>query len=123
MFNFVVNAQVKDWDPTGTGDGGCLVGGVPTLKCLEVVFGNILFMSSALFVVVLFIMFVVGAFRYLTSLGNPESVKKAQGTLKFAVLGLILFVSAYLILIIICVLFLGGFGSDCKLFRLEIPGP
>lgn len=121
MFNFVVNAQVRDWATSG-----CLVdvGGaeVPTLKCLEVVFGNILFMSSALFVLVLFIMFVVGAFRYLTSLGNPEGVKKAQGTLKFAIIGLILFVSAYLILNIICVLFLGGFGSSCKLFRLEIPG-
>ena len=56
-------------------------------------------------------------------LEETEGVKKAQGTLKFAILGLILFVSAYLILNIICVLFLGGFGSSCKLFKLEIPGP
>ncbi len=102
---------------------GNVTGQVPTLKCLEVVFGNILFMSSALIILVLFIMFIVGAFRYLTSLGNPENIKKAQGTLRYALLGLILYVSAYLILNVICVLFLGGFGSSCKLFQLNIPGP
>lgn len=117
MFSsFTVYAQIREW-------GSCVVDGVPTLKCLEVVFGNILFMSSALIFLVLFIMFVVGAFLYLTSFGNPENVKKAQGTLKYAVVGFILFISAYLILNVICVLFLGGFGSDCKLFKLEIPGP
>ena len=43
MYNFVVNAQVRDWATSG-----CLVdvGGVegPSLKCLEGVFGNIVFM-------------------------------------------------------------------------------
>ena len=117
MFNsFTVYAQVQDW-------GSCVVDGVPTLKCLEVVFGNILFMSSALVILILFIMFVVGAFRYLTSFGNPENVKKAQGTLKYALMGFILFISAYLILNMICYLFLGGIGSNCKLFKFEIPGP
>ncbi len=100
-----------------------MVDGVPTFKCLEVVFGNLLFMSSALIVLVLFVMFVIGSFSYLTSFGNPEKVKKAQGTFKFAIIGLVLFLSAYLILNVICVLFLGGFGKDCRLFRLEIPGP
>lgn len=114
--SFTVYAQIKDW-------GSCVVDGIPTLKCLEVVFGNILFMSSGLIILVLFIMFVVGAFRYLTSFGNPESVKKAQGTLRYALIGFILFVSSYLILNVICFLFLGGIGSSCKLFKLEIPGP
>ncbi len=113
---FTVYAQIKDWNSTP----GCMVDGVPTLKCLEVVFGNILFMSSALVVLLLFIMFVLGSFNYLTSLGNAEKIKKAQGTLKFAVIGFILFVSAYLILNVIDILFLGGSG---KIFKFEIPGP
>lgn len=92
--------------------------GVPTLKCLEVVFGNILFMSSALIVLVLFIMIVIGAFNYLTSFGNPEKVKKAQGTIKMAVIGFILFLGSYLILNIIDILFLGGQG---KIFQFNIP--
>lgn len=112
--NFIVFAQIRPW-------GDCVVDGVPTLKCVQVVFGNILFMSSALIILVLFIMFVMGAFRYLTSFGNPEKVKKAQGTFRYAIIGLLLYLSAYLILNVICFLFLGGIGSSCKLFQLGIP--
>lgn len=100
--------------------GTCVVDGVPTLKCLEVVFGNILFMASAFIILVLFIMFVIGSFSYLTSFGNPEKIKKAQGTIRYAIIGFVLFIGSYLILNIIDILFLGGTG---KIFRFEIPGP
>lgn len=113
MPNFIVNAQIQEW-------GSCVVDGVPTLKCLEVVFGNILFMSSAFIIFALFVMFVMGAFNYLTSFGNPERIKKAQGTLRFAIVGFVLFLSSYLILNIIDILFLGGQG---KIFKFELPGP
>ena len=120
MFSFsIVLAQLRNWDDATTGNlTGCIVDGIPTLKCFEVVFNNILIMSSAVVILVLFIMFVIGSLNYLTSLGNPEKIKKAQGTLKFAIIGFILFISAFLILNIIDILFLGGQG---KLFRLEIP--
>lgn len=94
--------------------GSCVVDGVPTFGCLEIVFGNILFMSSAFIVLTLFIMFVVGSFNYLTSFGNPEKVKKAQGTFRLALVGFIIFVSAYLVLTIIDKLFLGGQGNIFK---------
>lgn len=121
MFPPPVFAQIQDWntvDPT-TGTS-CMVDGVPTLKCFEVVFGNILFMASALIVVVLFVMFVNGSFNYLTSLGNPEKIKKAQGTLRYALIGFILFVSSFAILKIIDALFLGNTG---KIFQFKIGGP
>jgi len=92
--------------------------GVPTLKCLEVVFSRLLFIASGLIVLALFIMFIIGSLRYLTSRGNPESLKKAQGTLMWALIGTLLFVGSYLILNIIDILFLGGQG---KLFKFEIP--
>ncbi len=100
--------------------GECVVDGVPTLKCLEVVFGNILIMASAFIVLVLFIMLVVGAFSYLSSFGNPEKIKKAQGTIKFAIIGFALFMASFLILKIIDVLFLGGNNT---IFKFELPGP
>ena len=118
IFLFIVtpvSAQIQEWDPAGSGNSGCLVDNVPTLKCFEVVFNNILFMSSALVVVVLFVMFLIGGFNYLTSFGNPEKVKKAQGTLKWALLGFVIFLSAFLILNIIDILFLGGQGNIFKL--------
>lgn len=65
-------------------------------------------MSTGFIVLILFVMIVVGAFQYLTSGGNPEGLKKAQGTLKYAIIGVILFASAYLILNIIGYLFLNG---------------
>jgi hypothetical protein len=112
FFPPVVYAQIKAWNPS------CLVDGVPTLKCLEDVFGNIIFAASTLIVLVLFIMFVIGGFSYLTSGGNPERVKKAQGTLKYALIGFALFISAFLILRIISFLFLGG---SKQLFDFSIP--
>ncbi len=106
---FQVHAQaLQNWD---SGPESCIVDGVPTLKCFEIVFGNILVMASSLIGLTLFIVFIIGSFNYLTSLGNPEKIKKAQGTLRYAIMGLILFVSAFLILKIIDVLFLGGNGT------------
>lgn len=110
-FSTVSAAGIIPW-------GDCVVDDVPTLKCLEIVFGNILYMASFFIILILFIMFVTGSFRYLTSFGNAERVKKAQGTLKFALIGFILFVSAFLILTIIQKLFLGSSGANLFEFKL-----
>jgi hypothetical protein len=116
MLNLSVSAQtLQDWNSTG-----CMVDGVPTLKCLEVVFNNILIMSSFFVMFALFVMFVWGSFTYLTSFGNPEKVKKAQSTFRYAILGLVLFISSYLILKTIDYLFL---GNNNDIFRFRIPGP
>ncbi len=112
IYTAPVSAQIRDWE-----DSGCMINGVPTLKCFEVVVGNLLFMTNALILLVLFIMFVIGSFKYLTSLGNPEQVENAKNTFKWAIIGLIVYVSAYLILNIIDILFLGGQGD---IFRFSI---
>jgi len=107
-------------------ESGCCVDGVPTLKCLENIFGNLLNLSTGIFILALFIMILIGAFNYLTSFGNQEKVKKAQGTLKFAFIGLILFLCSYLILNLICFIFFNEFGSSCRLFKFtidEVPAP
>lgn len=96
---------------------GCIVDGVPTLKCLEIVFGNLLFMASAFVLVVLFVMFVMGSYSYLTSLGDAEKMTNARNTFTYAIIGLVLFVSAALILFIIDQLFLGGKG---EIFNFKI---
>lgn len=103
---------VNEWEASG-----CVVDGVPTLKCFEVVFENILNIASGLIIVVLFIMLINGAFHYLTSLGNPEKLKKAQGTLRYAIIGLVIFLSSFLILKVIDTLFLGGAET---LFKFNI---
>ena len=123
LYNNEMNllAQISDWtkdlDPSTPGVQSCVVDGVPTLKCLEVVIANILFISNTLILLVLFVMFIIGSFKYLTSLGNPEKIEEAKGTFKWAIIGLIVYVSAYLILNFIDILFLGGKGD---IFRLKI---
>ena len=122
LYTNPVSAQIRNWDDLNgdgkvTTDDSCLVDGVPTLKCFEVVFGNLLLMSNALILLVLFIMFVIGSFKYLTSLGSPEKIEEAKGTFKWAIIGLIVYVSAYIILTIIDQLFLGGAGD---IFRFKI---
>lgn len=112
---FQVYAQIQDWSTSG-----CIVDGVPTLKCFEIVVGNLLFMSGTLVMVVIFIMFIVGGVRYLTSFGDPAKLKQAQGTMRYALIGFALYMSAFLILRIVDTMFLGGQG---KIFRFEIDGP
>jgi len=98
--------------------GDCVVDGVPTLKCFEVVFDNILRVSSAFVILALFIMVTVAGFQYLTAFGNPEKIKKAQGTIRYAIIGFVIFLASFLIIKTIDVLFLGGTGS---LLRFDIP--
>ena len=121
FFSFLVYAQ-DICSPNNSGNS-CCVGDIPTLKCLENIFGNLLNLATGIFLLALFIMIVIGAFNYLTSFGNPEKVKKAQGTLKFAFIGLFLFLGSYLILNLICFVFFNEFGSSCRLFKFELPGP
>lgn len=110
-FHSVYAATTTTWD-------NCSVNGVPTLKCLELIFDNIVKMSTGFIVLILFVMIVVGALRYLTSGGNPEQLKKAQGTLKYAIIGVVLFVSAYLILNTIAYLFLNGQTNKLMEFKI-----
>lgn len=95
--------------------------GVATLKCMEVVVENLFFVASTVVLLILFIMLVVGAIKYITSGGDPEKLQGAQNTLKFAIMGTALFIGSFLILNTIQVLFLGGAEGETSLFKFEIP--
>jgi hypothetical protein len=114
FFSFVAYAQVQN-----IADSGCVVDGVPTLKCLEVLFQNLIFLAGASVVLILFVMLVIGAFSYLTSAGDQEKIAGAKKTITYAFVGLILFMSSYLILNIIQTLFIGPNGPS--LFNFKIP--
>lgn len=42
-------------------------------------------------------MLLLGAFRYITSAGNPEKISKAQSVMLYAVIGLFLMVASYIL--------------------------
>lgn len=77
---------------------GCTKDGAATIKGLECAFGNFISVILALSGIVLFLMLVVGGFRYLVSGGDPKAVESAKGTLTQAIVGLVILVLAFLIL-------------------------
>ena len=64
-------------------------------------FGNIIAAVLGLGGILLFIMLLLGGFRYITSGGDPKSVEVARNTITYAIFGLVLVASAVLIMNII----------------------
>lgn len=68
---------------------------------LKDVFGNLVSVLIGLGAIALFVMLVVGGFKFITSGGDPKAVESAKHTLTYAILGLVLLLLAYVILVLI----------------------
>ena len=68
------------------------------LSSLQTVFGNVVNVALALAAIVLFIMLIIGGFRYITAGGDPKGVEGARKTLTYAIAGIVLIALSYLIL-------------------------
>lgn len=75
--------------------------GVATIKDLGDVFSSLVRSFLGFAGIVLFILLVVGGFKYITSGGDPKSVEGAQKTLTYAIGGLIVILLSFLILVLI----------------------
>ncbi len=73
-------------------------GDVATIQCLEVLFTRVVTAVVELAGVLLFIMLLVGGFTFLFSGGDQKKLETARGTITNAIIGLVIIVSAYLIL-------------------------
>jgi len=80
---------------------GCLVEGVPTIGCLEVLFELILQSLAGIVFIVLLAMFILGSISWLTAGDNPEKLKKAKSIFFSALLGLGIIAISYLVLLIL----------------------
>lgn len=88
--------------------------GVVQLRYLECMFSNIVGVVLGLAGLALFVMLIVGGFKYMTAGGDPKAMQGAQGTLTMAILGLVLVAMAYLILLVIGQVT----GVDLKTFKV-----
>lgn len=86
---------------------------------LEFLFETVVRLVTTLAGVVVLVMFVVGGFQYLTAGDNPKEVEKANKTLTFAIGGLIVIISAWLILQAIETIT----GLNVTIFRMPRPRP
>lgn len=95
----------------------CNPGDVFTLQCFEGIFENILGIAARLAGLAVFVMLLVGGFKFLTSGDNPESKAKAKATITWAILGFIVLLLAWFIL-----RFLSEFTGLPEILKFEIPG-
>lgn len=98
LFPRPVFAQDDLWTASGCLDP---TSGIPTIKCFEVIFQEILNVAVGFAVVVLFLFLVIGGFKFLTSGGDPKATESAKNTLTYAILGLALLVGIWFILLFI----------------------
>jgi len=62
---------------------------------------NIIKLLAPAAAIAFFIMLLVGGFQFLTSGGDPKAVGAAKNTLTYAVIGIVLVISAWLVLLLI----------------------
>ncbi len=92
------------------------------LSGLEWVFHRLI---SALFYaggIVAFVYLLIGGFKYLTSSGDEEAVESAKNTITYAILGLLIIVTSWLILDLLGKMISQG-GKPIDLLQFELPKP
>ena len=94
----------------------CNASGIARISDLSCVFGNVVGVSIIFAGIVLFVILLMGGFKYMTSGGDPKAVDAAQKTITYAILGLILILASYLILVLIRAIT----GVDVTNFKVTI---
>jgi hypothetical protein len=90
---------------------------VATVHGLECIVQIILNLAIRLAGITVFVMFLIGGFKYLTAGGDPKATQSAKNTLTYAIAGLVLIILSWFILRLISEFT----GIDVTLF--EIPRP
>lgn len=78
--------------------GKLVVADVATIQGLRCMIANVLSVAITAIGFAGFVMLIVGAFRYLASGGNSKGAETAKNTITFAVIGLVVALSSFVIL-------------------------
>lgn len=88
-------AQTAAWS-------GVCVGGadndVATIQGLECLIANVFTVIITLIGLAAFVMFIIGSVRWLISGGNSSNVDKARNTMTYAVMGIVIALSAFIVI-------------------------
>lgn len=103
LFVSPVFAQPVEWNAQGlncTGANSGIAGAndVATIQGLGCLIANVLSVAITMIGMLAFVMFVVASFRYLLAGGNSKNVELAKGTITYAVAGIVVAISAFIIL-------------------------
>lgn len=90
-----VFAQTKTWKDINS---HCVVDDVATVQGLMCLVANVLSVALPLIGIAGFVMMLFGALQWMLSGGNSQSVEKARNSMVFAVVGLVLALSSFVII-------------------------
>lgn len=71
---------------------------VAKIQALECIILQLFHIAVRLAGIAVFIMLIIGGFKYLTSGGDPKAAESARKTITYAILGLVLILAAWFIL-------------------------
>ncbi len=93
-------AQPEAWSGSCTGAGSGLNGAadVATIQGLGCLIANVLSVAITMIGLLAFVMFIAASFRYLVAGGNSKNVELAKGTMTYAVAGIVVALSAFILL-------------------------
>jgi len=104
---------------TATWTGVCVGGAdsdVATIQGLECLIANIFTVIITLIGLAAFVMLIIGSVRWLLSGGNSSNVEKARNTMTYAIIGIVVALSAFIVLNLIA-----GFTGIESITRFSIP--
>lgn len=94
-----IYAQGEEWSGLGSKVlYTCTYDGAATIQGIECLVGNVLRVAISLIGIFVLVMLVFGAYQFLTSGGDPKGVAAGKATITYAIIGLILAISAWFIL-------------------------
>lgn len=108
----------QDWENVE----GCTIDGVATIQGLQCLLGNVLTVAITVIGLAAFVMLIFGAFGYMLSGGNSKGTENARNTITFAIVGIVVALSAFIILNLIANFTgLNGEGGSLNITRFVIP--
>jgi len=113
-----VTAQTKKWSGVCVGPAGGIASDVATIQGLECLVANIFTVFITLLGLAGFVMFLVAGVRWMTSGGNSKGIETARNTMTFAVVGLVVALSAFIVINLIA-----DFTGVNIIRKFVIPGP
>lgn len=90
---------------------------VATIEDLGTLFQRVVGFALGFAGIVLFILLIIGGFKYITSGGDPKAVEGARKTLTYAIAGLLVILLSYLVLVLIKEIT----GVDVTNFNVVLP--
>ena len=110
------NIQATTWGGGCVGSRSGIDSDVPTIKGIECVFQSIITYAISFIGIAVLGMLIFGAFKLLMSGGDPKNIEAGRTIVTYALLGLILAISAWFILNLIA-----NFSGATSILNFVVP--